>query len=350
MLFYFPTGQEIVDQLRDNSLRWQGQPHGKINVQTSDPGGAGEFMQSAQANSLEPLRYFGFAPANLRTRDQEGTNYQVNYKSSFYQRLINDARPIRLGLYNLQGYNPVQIARYVDFLVAINGVELNYHEAYITQDGISSPLLSLLHVTHVIVPHPIGKSPFARPAAQLVRGARLVYSNTLVDVIALPALPYATIVHEAEAMPKEQVLSALLIGTRDPATTAIVEKTPPALSAPAAGGSEQAQVTSYEPDEIRLTAKSTGDGILVLSEIYIPGWKAYVDGDEVEIFPVNYVQRGIALPAGDHVVTFRYDPISLKAGMWITGAMTVAAIAILGAAAYGEINRRRGRHPRGLSA
>jgi uncharacterized membrane protein YfhO len=57
----------------------------------------------------------------------------------------------------------------------------------------------------------------------------------------------------------------------------------------------------------------------VLSEIYDPGWHAYLDGKSVPIYLVDYVLRGISVPGGSHRVALRYEPPLLRAGMIISG-------------------------------
>ena len=153
-------------------------------------------------------------------------------------------------------------------------------------------------------------------------------------------MPYASIVHQAVEIPESQVMTTLLNATYDPLTTVIIESAPPNLDAQAPASGDQVSVVSYEPDEITLSATAAGDGMLVISEVYFPGWRAYVDGEEVDIFPSNYIQRGVALPAGEHTVVFRYDPLSLKVGLWLTAVSVVAALSILIAAGYVQIKRR----------
>ena len=58
--------------------------------------------------------------------------------------------------------------------------------------------------------------------------------------------------------------------------------------------------------------------MLVLSDMYYPGWKAFVDGEETKIYRADYTFRAIPLNAGTHQVEFVYDPISFKVGAGVT--------------------------------
>jgi uncharacterized membrane protein YfhO len=72
--------------------------------------------------------------------------------------------------------------------------------------------------------------------------------------------------------------------------------------------------------------------LLVLTDSWFPGWKATVDGEPVEIERVDYLIRGVPVPAGAHTIEFTYEPASWRAG-WIVSALALAAI--LAAAAIG---------------
>jgi uncharacterized membrane protein YfhO len=59
-----------------------------------------------------------------------------------------------------------------------------------------------------------------------------------------------------------------------------------------------------------------------LSDVFYPGWQATIDGKATKIYQTNYVQRGVQVPAGEHVVEYRFEPMSFKLGASITlGAM-----------------------------
>src|SRR4030095_7382876 len=79
-----------------------------------------------------------------------------------------------------------------------------------------------------------------------------------------------------------------------------------------------ADVTRHEPNRVEVKTASVAPSILVLSENHYPGWRAYVDGKSVDVMRVNFNLRGVAVPAGNHVVAFVYRPKSVLFGLVIS--------------------------------
>ncbi|MGI0014157.1 MAG: YfhO family protein, partial [Nitrososphaera sp.] len=98
---------------------------------------------------------------------------------------------------------------------------------------------------------------------------------------------------------------------------------------PAATGDNSAslRVIDYNPTSILIEALTDRDGFLFLNEIHYPGWKAYVDGQEQPIFKANSIFRAVYLKAGNHKVTFKFQPASFYIGAVIT-FVTIVAVAI----------------------
>jgi len=70
---------------------------------------------------------------------------------------------------------------------------------------------------------------------------------------------------------------------------------------------------------------------VVLSDNYYPGWKAYVDGEETQIYRTNYTFRSIFLPKGMHSIIFKYQPESLKIGIAISvGSLILLTLIFIG--------------------
>lgn len=81
----------------------------------------------------------------------------------------------------------------------------------------------------------------------------------------------------------------------------------------------KATITKYSDEQINIEVQTNISGYLVLLDQYYPGWKAYVDGIETEIYPTDYIFRSIYLNKGNHEVEFIYKPESYKIGKWISG-------------------------------
>ncbi len=91
------------------------------------------------------------------------------------------------------------------------------------------------------------------------------------------------------------------------------------------------EILSYldENDKVTIELITTGENMLVLTDYYYDGWKAYVDGEEVEIEKVNYLFRGIYLEdEGEHTVEFVYAPQTLRISYMIMAFTLMLLIAI----------------------
>jgi uncharacterized membrane protein YfhO len=101
-------------------------------------------------------------------------------------------------------------------------------------------------------------------------------------------------------------------------------------------------VEDYRADEVRLGVQSPGPGLLVLKDIYAPGWQAQIDGQPTRVLRVDGLVRGVAIAqAGQHEIVFQYQPQSFVRGVWLAIATAAVLVASL-VAAYLE-QRRRGR-------
>ena len=78
-----------------------------------------------------------------------------------------------------------------------------------------------------------------------------------------------------------------------------------------------------------MRTESAHDALLVLSDTHYPGWRATVDGRTAAIHRVDYILRGVSVPAGEHKVDFRYEPASWRAGAIVTVATFLALLLVL---------------------
>ncbi|MBR3292343.1 MAG: YfhO family protein [Bacteroidales bacterium] len=103
------------------------------------------------------------------------------------------------------------------------------------------------------------------------------------------------------------------------------------------------ELTYFRPKKVEYDSHSSADGTIVFSEIYYPyGWKASIDGQPVDHFRANYTLRALNVPAGDHHITFIFDPDSVRKGDTIALTCIIAMyLLILAAIATGCIRLSR---------
>ena len=101
------------------------------------------------------------------------------------------------------------------------------------------------------------------------------------------------------------------------------------------------KLTEYQPNYLKYEATAAQDGLVVFSEIYYPeGWNAYIDGNPVPHIRANYILRALPVPAGNHVIEFRFEPRQYAAGNTVSLVSSVLLLlALVGAVFYGV--RRR---------
>ncbi|SHN03017.1 membrane protein YfhO [Polaribacter sp. KT 15] len=75
------------------------------------------------------------------------------------------------------------------------------------------------------------------------------------------------------------------------------------------------KLISNDVTNLKYQSSSTKAQFAVFSEIYYKdGWNAYLDGKLVPYYNVNYVLRGMEIPAGNHEITFKFEPKVIKEG------------------------------------
>lgn len=214
------------------------------------------------------------------------------------------------------GYSPAKMEIYQDMIDIHMGVEYNQE------------VLNMLNTKYIISPQGQQGEPVAIPNPMACGNAWFVeeiqWEETADDAIL--------------------ALSAEKLGSRDtmdnafrPLKTAVMRskyQSEIGQSQFAKDSSAVVKLDKYGLNNISYYSKNSSDGFAVFSDIYYPyGWKAYVDGEETPIYNVNYLLRGLKLPAGEHKIEFKFHPKKFYIGDRI--AMVASILLIL--AALGSI-------------
>lgn len=211
------------------------------------------------------------------------------------------------------------VPRRVSFFTALTaGVEINEKEKTASVSSITKNSFSLGNVKYIISPYTIADPSFILinkivPEGDLPLSPFLIYENK--DVlpriyIAFKGKKVDTLesfyreVNNTEFIHKKEVLLEEENSLTSGQTTKDEE------------GS--ARITGGSATDMSITTSLSKDGLLVVTDTYYPGWKAYVDGKETPIIPVNLTQRGIILAKGNHLVHLSFSSQTFETGKVIT--------------------------------
>jgi hypothetical protein len=151
------------------------------------------------------------------------------------------------------------------------------------------------------------------------------------------ALGNAWFVNEVQYVPNaDEEIKAIGAGFT-PQTKAITQEANKAYLegiANQADSSDNIRLEAYHPERMIYKSSAKTERLAVFSEIYYPpakGWKVYVDGQAAPDFiKVNYLLRGLRVPAGQHTIEMRFEPKSHSQGETLTLIGSLLALASLG--------------------
>jgi uncharacterized membrane protein YfhO len=83
---------------------------------------------------------------------------------------------------------------------------------------------------------------------------------------------------------------------------------------------------AYEPERVRMRVQTEHPGLLVLSDAWMPGWQATVDGVAAPIYVANHAFRAVVVETGEQTVEFRYLPTSVLAGAMTSGITLIGGV------------------------
>ena len=196
---------------------------------------------------------------------------------------------------------------------------------------IESPVLDLMNVKYVI------SSDSAAVTLRSISKYRDVEK-----------LPYGELFENTSAMPRfflvHHVTNGKSLAGIDFRQTAITERPVILPASSALSGEDRVTVLHYDPDSLELSVQSSGSSLLVASENYYPGWKAWLDGSAATIYLTDIAFRGVAVPAGEHTLRMEFHPIVFPVSMGIS-LLTATLLLMLGGARLGLRRRTSIRRP-----
>jgi hypothetical protein len=197
---------------------------------------------------------------------------------------------------SIGGYHPAKLRLYQDII-----------EKYLSGGIPNENILNMLNAKYVVYNDPKNNNPQLEVNTNAYGSCWLVKNVRLV---------------------KDAVEEIQAIGITNLKDTAIVQNSfSTSVVQPQWDSAASIKLTKFDNDTMQYASNASAPQFAVFSEVYYAnGWNAYIDGKKVEYCKTDYVLRGLSIPAGQHNITFIFEPESYKSGMRIA---FVASILIL---------------------
>ena len=207
---------------------------------------------------------------------------------------------------NALGYNPLRLANYVAATGAGDHTALISQKNYTNlQPSYHSLLTDMLGVRLIVSSAPLAeldpKADLADfPLLELTKDA-YIYENPR-------ALPRVMLVANAIPANQDQILTSGEWPDHFDPQSQVVLSPEDAEKVPS-GGIGNASLKDCDSQKVVVDVNAPYGGVLVLNDVWHPWWRATVDGQEQPIMRANVIFRAVAVPPGQHKVSFVFTPI-----------------------------------------
>lgn len=253
----------------------------------------GKFISFSQRDYLYP---------NTKTTLFLQKNTKVDHSRfmTLDDRIFPPNFEISYRLQSINGYDPLYLRRYGELLVSAQRNRPDVSQPWgfnriLIPKNFDSAITNFLGVRYILT-----LSDLQAPKLNLVfrEGQTRVYENK-------DTFPRAFLV--GKVVKAESQSDALkLVWQENLRLTAVVENANGPL--PLGTGGE-ARIVDYQDNSVSIQTQSLGPSFLVLTDSYYPGWQVTVDAKPAMLYLTDYNYRGVAVPAGQHLVVFRYGQI-----------------------------------------
>jgi len=229
-----------------------------------------------------------------------------------YQMPLNSG--ILSKVYSPNGYDAIVLKRYSEFINLLQGMPLGTDNMLVMINKVNK-FTDMLNTRYLLLPANIDYKNIDG------RQLKLIYKDNRHSLYQNPkALARAFIAHKTRLLRERyEIFKFMLSDQFDPLNEPIIEEELEGrydLSEKGLNNNERILFKEYLANSVVLDVYLDKPGLLVLNDTYYPAWQAEVDGMKARVYSVNYIMRGVLVPAGAHSVRFYYN-----AGNFMLGAL-----------------------------
>ena len=253
-----------------------------------------------QQNEKQPFRIF-----NLK---QDGSIGSFSNNANFHAYFL---------LEDFYGYSGIKPRAYQDYMDVVGPV--------------NQTLWNMLNVKYIITDQPA-----------TLAGLRPVYNSEKSFVLLNEnCLPRMFFVNKVAKMSALEFLNKIKSGEINPRQIAIADNAPLNIEQP--DSTAEIKIIKYDEALIEAEINATGNNFVFIGNTYLPGWKAYVDGNETDVYKTNHGYLGIVVPKGSHKVRIEYAPTSFFIAKNV--ALVLSSLVLIGFLVTLFLDYRKKRKP-----
>jgi len=207
---------------------------------------------------------------------------------------FSDNRFMAFRIFSLGGYHAAKLKVYQDVLDVM-------FESFRGR-RIPQGILNMLNAKYIVSYSPIFKENESYPLV-FNRDNFYVYRN-------VGALPRVFLVDRYRVMDEKVAIREITSNSFDPSKEVLLTSRP--NLEPVSKEGSTIRVKNYNLNSIEMEASIASPCIAVVSEIFYPEWKLFVDGVEKNILRANYCLRAFELDSGRHSIQFRFSSSVIK--------------------------------------
>lgn len=221
--------------------------------------------------------------------------------------------------YGLQSFNGISATPEINYynfasrLILGNNLDLQIVDTASSGFYLSSKrYLDLLGVKYIIVDNDTNMDEIFGVPIYNKKGVRIYNNDT--------SYARAFAVHNIiEIDDQDKVLDYLEDVSNDLTLTAVVSNVEYVnMDIEENDGYDSVAIEEYNANKVLISANMKSNGLLILSDLFYPGWEVYVDGNKQDIIQTDSILRGVYLQEGVHLVEFVYRPKALMIGLLIS--------------------------------
>ncbi len=244
--------------------------------------------------------------------------------------------PTHYKVYGAEGYDSLRLERYAQLLAS--SFTGSVPQSYPRSDGVfpneengrRKRLFEILGVSHLLDkednPRTGADWHFERFTGDDVQG---IYQLGKFQFYKRePVLPRIFLTTQYTVLKNDEEIIQKIYDPNFDLKTLILEKEPKLAISDFAGDIASPEAVIYEPSVVTIKTNKEYNSLLYLSDTHDPDWNVYIDNQKSELLRAHYAMRAVAVPAGSHLVIFKYQPKSFVIGRQ-TSAVTLASLAIL---------------------